>query len=72
LRRVADSDGDRASALIGAPVDCATLLATCAQESTGADPVVRALARAASDWLAEGDVKRLRSALLAVVAKLDL
>jgi hypothetical protein len=40
LRRVADSDGQRGPALIEAPLDCAALLATCAQQSTGADPVV--------------------------------
>jgi hypothetical protein len=47
------------------------LLATCAQESTGADSVVRALGDAASAWLAKRDAKRLRSALLGIVASLD-
>lgn len=71
LRRVVDSDGDRGRAPIDVPVDCAAFLATCAQESTGADPVVRALAGAAAEWLVSRDVKRLRSFLLGVVANLD-
>ena len=71
LRRVADPDGEPGPALIDAPLDCAALLATCAQQSTGADPVVRALAGAAAAWIASRDVKRLRSFLLAVVADLD-
>jgi hypothetical protein len=52
-------------------VDCAALLATCARESTGANPVVAALARAAHGWLDGADVKRLRSALLRIVGDLD-
>jgi hypothetical protein len=71
LRRAANSDGSAGKPLIGAPFDCAALLATCAQEGTGADSVVRALADAASAWLAKGDAKRLRSALLGIVASLD-
>ena len=71
MRRVADFDGGHVSPCIDDPVDCVALLATCAHESTGADPVVHALARAASDWLAHADVKRLRSALLFVVSNLD-
>jgi hypothetical protein len=71
LRRIADSDGEGVAPLVDTPVDCAALQATCAHESTGAATVVRALQRAASDWLADGDVKRLRLALLGVVAKLD-
>jgi hypothetical protein len=57
--------------LIDDSADCAALLASCAQESTGADRVVRALARASLEWLADRDVKRLRSTLLRVVADLD-
>jgi hypothetical protein len=69
---VADADGDRGSGFVEDPVDCAALLATCAQQSTGAaNAVVAALARAALDWLAGADVKHLRSTLLRIVAELD-
>jgi hypothetical protein len=71
LRPIADLDGDRVSTRAEVPVDCAALLATCAHKNTGADLVVRPLVRAASDWLAQGDVKRLRSALLSIVTNLD-
>jgi hypothetical protein len=71
LRSIAASDGECRAALIDDSVDCAALLASCAQESTGADRVVRALARASLEWLADRDVKRLRSTLLRVVADLD-
>jgi hypothetical protein len=54
-----------------ASVDYGALLATCAQESTGANPVVAALTRAALDWLGRADVKRLRAALLRIIGNLD-
>ncbi|MGZ3437893.1 MAG: hypothetical protein ACXVDD_00165 [Polyangia bacterium] len=52
-------------------VGCAALLAPCAQESTAANPVVEALARAVLDWLGDADVKHLHSALLRIVGDLD-
>lgn len=71
LRRLADSDGASAWPSIDAAGRCGLLLATCARENTGVDRVVRALSIAASDWLASLDVKRLRSALLTIIAELD-
>jgi hypothetical protein len=71
LRRVADSDGEVIATSLDPPVDFAALLTTCAHESTGADSVARALARAAADWLSRSDVRQLRFALLRIVANLD-
>jgi len=70
-RRFADVDGDRGGRSIPAPANYAALLAACAQESTGEDPVVAALGRAAASWISGRDVKRLRSLLIAIVAELD-
>jgi hypothetical protein len=71
LRQIVDLDGDRLSPFTEAAVDIGPLLTACAQKSTGADPVLGALAYAAADWVARGDVKRLRSALLGVIANLE-
>jgi hypothetical protein len=67
---LADFDGEAINAAVDASPDCGTLLATCARKSTGANPIVAALASAALDWLMAADVERLRSTLLGVVAGL--
>lgn len=71
LRPATVSDENAANNRHKLAVDCAVLLATCVQESTGANPVVAALARAALEWVVGPDVKRLRSALLKIIADLD-
>ena len=71
LRHVADLDGDASTPTPAASPDYATVLATCARESTGGNDVVNALARAALEWLVSPDVKRLRFALLGIIANLD-
>ena len=71
VRCVADLDGDASTPTPSASPDYATVLATCARESTGGNDVVNALARAALEWLVSRDVKRLRFTLLRIVASLD-
>lgn len=71
LRRIADLDGDPAAQSTAASSNYAALLAACAQESTGEDSVLGALARAARAWISGCDVKRLRSMLLAILGELD-
>jgi hypothetical protein len=71
LRHVAGVDGDANTPTPTASPDYATVLATCARESTGGDDVVNALARVALEWLAAPDAKRLRFELLGIIAGLD-
>jgi hypothetical protein len=71
LRSLAVLDGERAIGGLGASALSTAFPITCAEEITAADPVVEALSEACAAWLARPDAKRLRSALLGILAQLD-
>jgi hypothetical protein len=65
------SDGERGSRSPSISPSDGPISKRCAQESTGADPIAKALATAMATWSAESDPRKLRSALLAVLTVLE-
>jgi hypothetical protein len=64
-------DGNALSPATSVAEACAAFLTACSQERTAADPVLRALAEASSNWLATANVRQLRAAVIALLGMLE-